>query len=77
MVFSYAVRQEYVGWGSIDLLSFLVCALLEVNDQLHAPTDILPLTKPWSALTTGQETGFEYEEREPPPVEVIEFVSYF
>ena len=46
LVFSYAVRQEYVVWVGIDLLSFSVCALLEVNDQLHAPTDMLPLTKP-------------------------------
>jgi len=39
LVFSQAVRQEYVWWVGMDLLSFLVSALLEVNDQLHAPTD--------------------------------------
>jgi hypothetical protein len=37
LAFSYAVRQEYVGWVGTDLLSFLVCALLEVNDQLQTP----------------------------------------
>jgi hypothetical protein len=36
LVFNQAVRQEYVGWVGVDLLSFLVSALLEVNDQLHA-----------------------------------------
>jgi len=46
LVFSYAVRQEYVGWVGRDLLSFLVCSLREVNDQLQAPTAILPLAKP-------------------------------
>jgi hypothetical protein len=40
MVFSLAVRQEYVGWVGIDLLSSLVPALLEVKNQLHAPTDL-------------------------------------
>jgi len=39
LLFSLAVRQEYVGRVCIDLLSFLVSALLEVNDQLHVPTD--------------------------------------
>jgi hypothetical protein len=46
LVFSKGVRQEYVGWVGVDLLFFLVSALLEVNDQLHAPTDLLPLSKP-------------------------------
>ena len=42
LVFSWAVRQKCVGWGGIDLLSFLVSALLEVNNQLQDPTDLLP-----------------------------------
>jgi hypothetical protein len=68
------VRQEYVGWVGVDLLFFLVSALLEVNDQLHAPTDLLPLSKPGSALTTGQKTGHGYEEGEPPRFEGVECV---
>jgi len=40
------VGQEYVVWVVIDLLSFLVFALLGVNDQLHTPTDLLQLSKP-------------------------------
>jgi len=59
------------------MLSFLVSAVLKVNDQFHAPTDLLPLSKPWSALTTGQETGHGYEEREQPSVEGVEFVCCF
>jgi hypothetical protein len=46
LVFSEAGRQEYVGWVGVDLLSFLVSALLEVNDQLHTPTDLHQLSKP-------------------------------
>jgi hypothetical protein len=46
LVFTQAVRQEYVVWVCVDVLSFLVSALLEVNDQLHAPTDLLSLYKP-------------------------------
>ena len=46
LVFNYAVRQEYAGWVGIDLFSVLVSALLEVKDQLQAPTDLLPLSKP-------------------------------
>ena len=34
-----------IGWVGIDLF-FLVSALLEVNDQLHAKSDLLPLRKP-------------------------------
>jgi hypothetical protein len=46
LVFSLAVIQEYVWWVGLDLLFFLVSALLEVNDLHHAPTDLLPLSKP-------------------------------
>ena len=35
-----------IGWVGIDLLFFLVSALLEVNDQLHAQSDLPPLSKP-------------------------------
>jgi len=48
----------------IELLSFLVSAVLKVNDQLHAPTDLLILSKPWSALTTGQEGDWTWLRRE-------------
>jgi len=51
LVFNYAVRHEYVGWVGTDLLSFFVCALLEVNDQLQASTRTLPLAKPCSSLS--------------------------
>jgi hypothetical protein len=54
LVFSWAVRQEYVVWVGIDLLPVLLSALLEVNDQLHASTDLLPLSKLCSSLTIGQ-----------------------
>ena len=46
VVLSQAVRQEYVAWVCIDLLSILVSTLLEVNDQHRASTDLLPLSKP-------------------------------
>jgi hypothetical protein len=46
LLFSLAVRQEYVGWVGVDLLFFVVSSLLEVNDQLHAPTALLSLSKP-------------------------------
>jgi hypothetical protein len=71
LVFIQAVKQEYVGWVGVDLLSSLVSALLEVNDQLHAPTDFMPLSKPSSALTTGKGNGHGYEENEPPSVKGV------
>jgi hypothetical protein len=60
----------------VYVLCFLVSARLEVNDQLHAPTDLLSFIKPRSALTSGQQTGHGYERRETPPVEGVECVCW-
>jgi hypothetical protein len=59
------------------MLSLIVSALLEVNDQLHSPSDLLQLSKSYSALTNGQETGHGYEGMEPARVEGVQSVCCF
>ena len=43
--------------GRYRCVVVFVCALLEGNDQLRAPTAILPLAKPRSVSSTEQDTG--------------------